>query len=289
MGQTVIGIFDSRGEAQSAVAELTRSGISRNNIDVSDRTDDTVNSGIATNTTHHEEHTDSISEFFNSLFGDDDDDRHSHYSEVGRRGSIVTVHAQSQEEATRAAAILDDHGAVDIDERASQYRSGATGATGTAGAGIAGAGISGTTTGTGSTTGADTVIPIIEENMQVGKREVETGGVRVRSRIVERPVEERLRLREEHVWVERNPVNRPASEADLANFREGDIEMTEHAEVPIVNKEARVVEEINVGKEVEEREENIRGTVRKTDVDIENIRENDNLNRTDDLDRPAGL
>ncbi|MBF9254670.1 DUF2382 domain-containing protein [Pontibacter sp. 172403-2] len=275
MGQTVIGIFDNKGEAQSAVAELTRSGISRNNIDVSDRTDADVNSGIATDT-HREEHTDSISEFFSNLFGgDDDDDRYSHYSEVARRGSIVTVHAQSQEEATRAAAILDDHGAVDIDERASQYRSGTIGA-----AGIA---------GTAATAGADTVIPIIEENMQVGKRDVETGGVRVRSRIVERPVEEHLRLREEHVWVERNPVNRPASEADLANFKEGDIEMTEHAEVPVVNKEARVVEEINVGKEVEEREENIRGTVRKTDVDIENIREDDNLNRTDERNRPAGL
>jgi len=274
MGQTVIGIFDNKGEAQSAVAELTRSGLSRNNIDVSDRTDADVNSGInsgiATDT-HREEDTDSISKFFNSLFGDDDDDNRSHYSEVGRRGSIVTVHAQSQEEATRAAAILDTHGAVDIDERASQYRSG-------------------TSTGAAATnTGTDTVIPIIEENLQVGKRDVETGGVRVRSRIVERPVEEHLRLREEHVWVERNPVNRPATEADLAGFKEGSIEMTEHAEVPIVNKEARVVEEINVGKEVEERDESIRGTVRKTDVDIENIREDDDLTRPDERNRPGGL
>lgn len=284
MGQTVIGIFDNKGEAQSAVAELTRSGLSRNNIDVSDRTDAEVNSGIATDT-HREEHTDSISDFFSNLFGgdDDDDNNRRHYSEVGRRGSIVTVHAQSQEEATRAAAILDDHGAVDIDERASQYRSGTT--TGTA-TGTTGAATTGTATGT---TGADTVIPIIEENMQVGKRDVETGGVRVRSRIVERPVEEHLRLREEHVWVERSPVNRPATEADLANFKEGDIEMTEHAEVPIVNKEARVVEEINVGKEVEERDESIRGTVRKTDVDIEEIREDDDLNRTDERNRPGGL
>lgn len=279
MGQTVIGIFDNKGEAQSAVAELTRVGISRNNIDVSDRNDTEVNAGINTaDSRREEEHTDSISEFFSSLFGGDDDDNYKGYSEVARRGSVVTVHAQSQEEATRAAAILDDHGAVDIDERASQYRSGTGIGTGNAMADTGRADV-----GTGNT------IQVIEENMQVGKREVETGGVRVRSRIVERPVEEHLRLREEHVWVERNPVNRPATEADLNNFREGNIEVTEHAEVPVVNKEARVVEEINVGKEVDEREESIKGTVRKTDVDIENIREDDDQIRPDERNRPAGL
>ncbi|PIQ21175.1 MAG: hypothetical protein COW65_10720, partial [Cytophagales bacterium CG18_big_fil_WC_8_21_14_2_50_42_9] len=87
-------------------------------------------------------------------------------------------------------------------------------------------------------------IPVIEENLQVGKREVETGGARISSRIVEQPIEENITLREEHVQVERNPVNRPVSDADLNNFREGEIELTEHAEVPVVNKEARVVEEI---------------------------------------------
>ena len=47
--------------------------------------------------------------------------------------------------------------------------------------------------------------------------------------------------------------------------------MTEHAEVPVVNKEARVVEEVNLNKEVEERDETVKETVRKTKVDVENI------------------
>jgi stress response protein YsnF len=111
----------------------------------------------------------------------------------------------------------------------------------------------------------------VEENVQIGKREVETGGVRLRSRIIETPVEENLRLREEYVRVERTPVDRVATDADLQNFQEREIEMTEHAEVPVVNKEARVVEEVNLNKEVEERDETVKETVRKTEVDVENL------------------
>lgn len=114
-------------------------------------------------------------------------------------------------------------------------------------------------------------IPIIEEELQVGKRVVETGGARLRSRIIEKPIEESVNLREEHVHIERTPVNRPATEADLTNFQEGEIEITEHAEVPVISKEARVVEEVSLEKEVEERDETIRDTIRRTDVEIEKL------------------
>lgn len=117
----------------------------------------------------------------------------------------------------------------------------------------------------------DTTIPVVQEDLEIGKREVEKGGIRLRSRVVETPVEENIRLREEHVQVERNEVNRPASSADLNSLREEEIELRERAEVPVVNKEARVVEEISLNKEVTERNEDIRDTVRNTEVDIENI------------------
>jgi uncharacterized protein (TIGR02271 family) len=140
----------------------------------------------------------------------------------------------------------------------------------------------GTTTGyTGSgmrdeTTGDDTrKIPIIEENLEVGKREVNTGGVRLRSKIIERPVEESVRLREERVNVERNTVDRPATDAEFSNFQERDIEMVERSEVPVVNKEARVVEEVSLTKDVEERTETVKDTVRKTEVDVENLEKDD--------------
>ncbi len=82
-------------------------------------------------------------------------------------------------------------------------------------------------------------------------------------------------MREERVTVQRNPVNRPATDADLNTFKEGEVEMREHAEVPVVSKTANVVEEISIGKEVNEHEEKVSDTVRKTEVDVENLTSTD--------------
>jgi uncharacterized protein (TIGR02271 family) len=114
-------------------------------------------------------------------------------------------------------------------------------------------------------------IPVVEEELQVGKREVERGGVRVESRVEERPVEENVTLKEEHVRVERRPVDRPVGDAEEL-FREGTVEVTERAEVPVVAKEARVVEEVVVNKEVGERTETVHDTVRRTDVNVEEVK-----------------
>ncbi|HVF80509.1 MAG TPA: PRC and DUF2382 domain-containing protein [Flavisolibacter sp.] len=122
-----------------------------------------------------------------------------------------------------------------------------------------------------------TTIPVIKEELEIGKREVETGGIRLRSRVVEEQVSEDINLREEHVTVERTAVDRVATESDL---REEDIEVREHTEVPVVNKEARVVEEISLNKEVTERNETISDTVRNTEVDID--RDEDKIRRTKD-------
>lgn len=114
-------------------------------------------------------------------------------------------------------------------------------------------------------------IPVIEESLEIGKEAVETGRARIRTRIIEKPVEGKLDVREEHVNVERTPVNRPVSSDDTNLFKEGEIEIREFAEVPVVKKEARVVEEVSLNKEVKEKEETIRETLRSTEVDTERI------------------
>jgi len=126
----------------------------------------------------------------------------------------------------------------------------------------------------------ETTIPVIEEELQVGKREVERGGVRVESRVEEKPVTEQVQLREEHVHVERRPVDRPVTAGDEA-FREGTLEVTERGEEAVVSKTARVVEEVVVGKQVEERTETITDTVRRTDVDVQEV----NTKKTTGMDR----
>ncbi len=118
----------------------------------------------------------------------------------------------------------------------------------------------------------EVALPVMEEQLQVGKREIERGGgVRVHSRITEKPVEETVTLREEHVNVERRPADRAVSEADMAAMRGGTIELTETSEEAVVSKQARVVEEVVVGKDVQERTETVRDAVRRTDVDVEQL------------------
>ncbi|MBC8033742.1 MAG: YsnF/AvaK domain-containing protein, partial [Chitinophagaceae bacterium] len=114
-----------------------------------------------------------------------------------------------------------------------------------------------------------TTIPVVEEPLNVGRQPVETGGVRIRKNVVEQPVERTVPLKEEHINIERSAADRPVTTGSFAPFEEGTIQITERGEVPVVTKEARVVEEISVGKEIEHRNETIRDTVRKTEVDIE--------------------
>ena len=118
----------------------------------------------------------------------------------------------------------------------------------------------------------ETTIPVIEESMEVGKKVVERGGIRIRQRVVEKPVEENINLREEHVKVHRKNVDRPATDSDF-DANDQDIEIREHAEVPVVNKEARVVEEIKVTKEVTNRDEKVKDTIRKTEVDVHDLKD----------------
>ena len=113
------------------------------------------------------------------------------------------------------------------------------------------------------------MLPVIEEEIKIGKREVERGGVRVHSRVTERPVEETVTLREEHVTVDRRPANREVSQADMAAVREGTFELTETEQEAVVAKQARVVGEVVVSKEVRQHEETVRDTVRRTDVEVE--------------------
>ena len=113
-------------------------------------------------------------------------------------------------------------------------------------------------------------IPIVEEELQVGKRTVDQGGVRVFRRVVEMPVEASVNLREEHVVIERKPVDRAATAADLT-LSGRVIELTETAEESFVGKSAHVVEEVVVGKQVSRHTEHITDTVRKTQVEVEEI------------------
>jgi uncharacterized protein (TIGR02271 family) len=137
------------------------------------------------------------------------------------------------------------------------------------------------------TSGRDEVIPVVEEQLHVGKREVGHGRVRIQSRVVERPVQEQVILREERVEVERRPVSGTTQAGSISGdpFQERTIEVEERREEAVVSKEARVTEELVVRKDVEERIETVSDTVRRTEVDVEDERTTRSTSTTGSPDR----
>ena len=108
MAQTVIGLFENENEARKAAEKLEAAGIDRSNVDVS--RSDSYTQGASKD----RDSESGITRFFKNLFGDNDDEA-DRYSRVGMRSnSIVTVHAQSSDEAERAADLLDDYGAINV-------------------------------------------------------------------------------------------------------------------------------------------------------------------------------
>ncbi len=267
MAQTVVGIFDKNSNAQNAVETLVSKGFDRSNIDMSAGGKTAAGTTRDFNLDNNEQES-GISKFFKNLFGDNDAEADRYNSYAAKSEAVVSVYAMSANEAEKAADILDDNGAVDLNLEAGGYDNttmpaqGATMNTGDAGYAVT----------NGNTAKTNKSIPIIEESLEVGKKSVQTGGMRLKSRIVEHPVEEQLRLREETVKVNRNTVDPPATDADFAAFKEGEIEMKESKEVPVVSKQARVVEEVSLGKDVNERNETVRDTVRKTEVEVEDMK-----------------
>jgi len=322
--RTITAFFDSRTDAEEAVQRLVSAGISRESVRI---VEGGQQGGAAS--VSQSSYGESGSGFWDALkdLFLPDEDRQTYAEGLRRGGYLVTVNAPDAIY-ERAIDILDDEGTVDIDERASSWRSegwsgyaggtssaggmtgssssGNTGSFGSGGA-LGGAGSLGTGSSsfegsTGSTgfsggstdrvsSGDQEVIALAEEELQVGKRDVSHGRVRVRSYVVETPVTENVNLREERVHVERRPVDRPLTggTADSGLFQERTIEVEERGEEAVVAKEARVREELVINKEVENRTETVSDTVRRTEVDIEDDRDvsgsRTDVNRRSDIGR----
>ncbi len=125
MNQTVVGVFDSRAEAQAAADALEARGFARSAIRITDEVDSTA-STVETSATARTEQAEqpglleSLGSFFGSLFGDDES-RVGHYAEAVRRGHcVMRVDVEDEAAGERATEALEGAGAVDIDERLAQ-------------------------------------------------------------------------------------------------------------------------------------------------------------------------
>jgi uncharacterized protein (TIGR02271 family) len=299
MSRTITAMFDSRHEAESARDRLSGSNIEADRVRIIDQ----QSSGSATGggSPGQEGFWASLKDMFMP-----DEDRHA-YGEGIRRGGFMLVAEVEESDADRACQILDQSSSIDFDQRQNEWRqqgwadyqadpqAGAFGrlsADQEQRAGMTGASDMNHRSGH---TVAEEHIPIVNEELRIGKREVERGGARVRSYVREVPVHEQVSLHEEHVEVERRPVNQSIRDGDMGDvFRDREIEMTERAEEAVIGKEARINEEVVVRKTEDERTESIDDTVRRTEVEVDEDnsafgfdrdRDRDNDGMRDDLER----
>lgn len=229
----VVGLVDSYDDAQDLMNDLKDRGLSQDAIRLL-RSEDM-----------DREDRSSMWDRIKAFFGADVPDEDTGYYAEGMRRKGVVVSADVPDDLSDDVAdIMADHGAVDIDKKASEWKA----------------------SGWSPDQQRGTSIPVAEEEVKIGKREVSKGGIRVYSRVLETPVEEDISLREERAKVERRHADRPASEEA---FEERSIEIEEMAEEPVISKQARVTEEVIVGKEATQRTERVKETARKTRVEVE--------------------
>ena len=240
--RTISALYESRAEAEKAESQLRSAGIDANDIEIHDRN---TTAASETRTTSDDE---GFIGWLKSLFGSEDS---YYYAEGISRGHVLLTARVSDANAESAIRILEGTSPLDWQAKEKDWR-----ASGWCGP---------------ETAGEDTAIPVVEERLRVGKREVNRGTVRVRSYIVEEPISRPVGLREEHVTVERRPVNKPVENAE-GLLKERSVELTETAEEAVVAKDAIVREEVSLHKDVSEKTASVQDKIRRTKVEVEDQR-----------------
>ena len=288
MAQTVVGLFGTLGEAQRIAEYFRTAGYANTTVFANGGEDkDEINAegkvGIG----------EKISNFFSGLTGGDDD-VHSHYANgVNNGGGLVAVTTED-DRVDVVSGILKDKGARDIDDDFDADKLGNAANTANPDRGYGRrADVDGDTANAAYARNTDTaaydrdlnatasdnsrnvtgeqVIPVVAEDLVVGKRAVNRGGVRVYSHVVSEPVSEDVTLRNERVVMDRRAVDRPATAADFAAGKDSTIELNAMGEEALVGKTSRVVEEIRLGKESNSRTETVNESLRHTEVEVSEL------------------
>jgi len=255
MASTIVGYFDDYTEARRAEQDLLNSGVSAQHVQIVGRTGEGKT-------------TENWWDRFKSAFGMVGDDERSYYEQAAERGALLTVRVSSEQQLNEVAEIIERHHPADLSRKNEEWSASTTGATTSTARATSATGVAAhQRTDVGATSES---IPLAQEELAVGKRAVQRGALRVHTYTTETPVTENVSLREEQAFVERTAVNRAVEPGD-ATFKERTIEVQELGEEAVVNKKARVVEEVRVGKEQTSRQETVHDTVRKQEVDVERV------------------
>jgi stress response protein YsnF len=263
-GHNLVAVYVSRRDAEPVRDRLIEFGIPATDIRLSSADADASTASAHTGAASHERHE----SFWDWLFGSDvpEHDRGWYHANLREGRTALSVLIRNNTERERVADILEEFNPVHMDDGTE---------TGTAPVSMgaekgeyAPAGSSQMRAGAPKLTKeGEQVIPVVKEELAVGKQARERH-YRIRTYVVETPIEHQVSLRDERVIVERRPASGTVrSDADALREREFDV--VERREEPVVEKRVRPVEEVVIHREANERVETVRDTVRETKVDVD--------------------
>jgi uncharacterized protein (TIGR02271 family) len=244
--EKVVAVFDTEQNANAALTSLVSAGYRTGDISV------IRNEGEAEKAGLHEPGV------WKRLLGRDlEQDQAAVLGRSFKEGSVIVAVRVPESDASTVMSLLDRHKPVDVVDRAKAY-------------GLAGATAAAPKAPTPIKTAGEETLRLDEEQIDVGKRVVESGRTRVRRYVVEKPVDANITLHEEHVEVIRRAISDPAYVKDT-DWSDETIEFIETAEEPVVNKTAHVTEEVVIRRQGSDRTQTVHDTVRRQQIDVERV------------------
>jgi stress response protein YsnF len=267
----IVAFFPTLANAESARSRLVEAGIDQSDMRLSNQGATSSTTGTSTSTQNDDDKG-----FFEWLFGSDDEvpeyERNWYSGNLSEGRAALSVRLSSDAQRSRVEEILESEGALEVErDDDGSSMGGMTGGTLGHSGSMSAAQTSGAmSSGQRSTGTEEEVIPVVKEELAVGKRQHETRR-RIRTHVIERPVSEQVQLRDETIVVERRPAT-GAGTVGVDGLQEREYEVIERHEEPVVAKRARADEEVVVRKDVRERTETVDDTVRETQVEVEGER-----------------
>ena len=265
--ETIVAVFDTRDHADAAVKALKAGGFA--NADISTFDDDRLAGGKKTLAPGVKE-----AGLWHRLFGSDVYEHEATvYHQTVEHGGVVVSARVMDSEVAHATAILDMHHPVDVHDRA------VTSAIAPA-AHIEAAEkkidavplVAGQQVAVSQKLAEahDGILRLAEEQLEVGKRMIQTGRTRVRRYITEHETSADVTLHDEHAEVLRRAISDPKYVGAI-DWADGEIEVIETAEQALANKTARIVEEVSLKKIGTDRVETVKEKLRRQLAEVQRI------------------
>jgi uncharacterized protein (TIGR02271 family) len=272
--ETLVAAYDTPEHAMAAVNALKAGGFHSDDISTFDNARLAAGKESMTGPKHVG--------LWQRLFGDDINKYEATVlgDTVGSGGTVVSVRVP-QDQVAQATGIMDLHHPVDIHDRAVTAGFAKPAHVDAATKSIAqmplAKGQDVAVTSKLAQVQPD-ALKLAEEQLEIGKKKIETGRTRVRRFTTERDVAEDVTLHDEHAEVLRKAVTQPASLGQV-DWADREIEVVETKEQALVNKTARVVEEVSLRTKGEEHVETIHEKLRRQQAEVQQVDSSGNPRR----------